>query len=145
MGKKKIQDIPPGFFRVVELLHRICAEMHPDVHRVCHSLHSTLIHLHYLLRGPQARLMISILLPVAVAQRKLRKKCIVSSLDLQYVVLYKTNMSQSLFLTAVTLAHEKLTGNLPYQAINADCKSEIPICLDRKLTTSFIYSAQRVQ
>lgn len=110
MGKKKTRDIPPGFLRVVELLHRICAEMHPDVHRVCHSLHSTLIHLHYLLRGAQARLMISILLPVAVAQRKLREKCIISSLDLQYVVLYKTNMSQNLFLTAVTLAHEKLTG-----------------------------------
>jgi hypothetical protein len=31
-------------------------------------------------------------------------------LDLQYVVLYKTNMSQNLFLTAVTLAHGKLTG-----------------------------------
>jgi hypothetical protein len=54
--------------------------------------------------------MISILLPVAIAQRKLREKCIISSLDLQYVVLYKTNMSQNLFLTAVTLAHEKLTG-----------------------------------
>lgn len=82
-----LKKIPSDSVRISITANSKNTIMQPHVHRVGNSLNSSFINLSNFVHGAQTCFVISILLPVAIAQRKFRQKGIIDFSDFGYVAL----------------------------------------------------------